>query len=477
MRNMTDRRSEAAIFSSVGCAASATRHRSLLVHAVGAFFPASTLALVASHLFQIDHSVANIVVIYPVLLLLFPLLLLRHSIPRTRTFYILLVLSLWVVLVFLGVSSVNTASFVRLMSLLLQVVYYWASFLCFYREPKSVVVVWSYATCATIPVLLLANIVNPHIGFSPSYIAFLRYEGLTGPNSHGFIATVSIIALMSLLSIVERPVMRSALLIGVVYALANLWATGSRLSMIAALVFVFVYLPTSKPLQRFLLLLMLLSFGISFLLYLTANEVETIKSLLRLDEYSIRMRLQPIAWGLEKALQNSFWPYGLATLAKEARMQHLDSSYLYLLLELGIPGLALVVGFVALTIKDGLGLISRTVKGSSEQLLSGAALAAFVAMALHGIGETALFVGIQLVSLLFWVTAAFLSASFYRMKRFYPPCAKNQSRVDERSGLMCWESENRDNVKKEGIAWRRSRSFKLREAPVLPTQNMKLGRT
>jgi len=415
----------------MGCAASAIRRRSLLVHTVGAFFPASTLALVASHLFQIDHSLANIVVTYPLLLLLFPLILLKHVIPRTPTFYILLVLFLWVMLIFLSVSPVNTDSFVRLMSLLLQVVYYWASFLCFYREPKSIVVVWSYAACATIPVLFLANIINPHIGFSPSYVAFVRYEGLTGPNSHGFIATVSIIALISLSSIVKRPVMRSALLIGVVYTLANLWATGSRLSMICALVFVFIYLWfTNKPLRRFLLLLMLFGFGISFLLYLTADEVEVerIKSLLRLDEYSIRMRLQPIVWGIEKGLQNSFWPYGLGTLAKEARKQHLDSSYLYLLLELGIPGLALVLGFVVLTIRYGLDLVSRTINGSSERLLGGAAFAAFVAMALHGFGETVLFVGIQLVTLLFWVTAGFLSASYYRMKKFFPSCAKNQPR-------------------------------------------------
>lgn len=388
-----------------------------------------------SHLFQIDHSVANIVSIYPVLLLLFPLFLLRNVIPRTRTFYILLVLFLWVMLVFLAETPFNAKSFARLASLLLQLVYYWASFLCFYREPKSVLVVWSYAACATIPILLLANIVNPHIGFSLSYVAFVRYKGITGPNSHGFIAAVSIMALMTLLSVAEGAVIRSVLLTGVVYSLANLWATGSRLSIIATLVFVFTYLvSTSKSLRRFLLLLVLLSFGISLLSYFTANNVEMIKTLLRLDEYSARMRLQPNAWALEMALQNSFWPYGLDTLAKEARRQYLDNSYLYLLLELGIPGLALVVCFVALTIKDGLGLISRTVKGTSDRLLSGAAFGAFVAMALHGIGETALFVGIQLVNLLFWVTAAFLSANIYRIKRACPSGADSRPGFEQHRG-------------------------------------------
>jgi len=420
---MTDRKHKINVFSFMACTANARRRPNLLVHVIGAFFPASVLSLVVSSLFHVNHSLTNIVVIYPVLLLLFPVLLIRHRIPRIGTFYLLTFFSLWVMLVFLSVSSIHADSVIRLFSLLLQVVYYHVSFLCFYHKPESIVVIWLYAACATLSVLLLANIVNPYIGFSPFYVTFIRYKGLTGPNSHGFIATVNIIALMSLLSVVKRPFLRSALLIGISYGLANLWATGSRLSMLTTLVFVFVYLLSiGKPLRRFLLLLVLLSFSICFVLYLRANEAEWIKSLLRLDEYSIRMRLQPISWALGKAFQKSFWPYGLGTLAEEARMQYLDSSYLYLLLELGIPGLALLLGFLTLTIKHGVGLVSQTLMGSTERLLSGAAFAAFIAMALHGIGETVLFVGIQLVSLLFWVTAAFLEATFYRMKKLIFQC-------------------------------------------------------
>lgn len=411
---------------------SATRCRNLLILAVGAFFPASSLALVASNLFQVDHSMANIIAVYPILLILLPFLLLRHIVPRIATFYILLLLSLWMTLVFVSLSPINAKSFIRFMSLLLQVAYYLASFVCFYREPRSLITVWIYIACSTIGILLLANIINPYIGLSPIYVSLVRYEGITGPNSHGFISALSAITLLSLSGIMNRLAIRMATLIGALYALVNLWATGSRLSIVIFFVFLAIYLLlTSKSFWRFLWLFTLIVFGIAFLLYLVPNSVETAIFMFRLDQYSIKVRLQPVMWGLEKALQNSFWPYGLGTLAEEARINRLDNSYLYLLLELGFPALALVLGFVVLTVRHGLNLISQRDIQLKDRVLIATAIGGFVATALHGMGETVLLVGIQLTNLLFWVTAAFLSACFYKYR--VHPAPKTSLGQSERS--------------------------------------------
>ncbi|MBT1279447.1 hypothetical protein VTU32_00605 [Thermoanaerobacter sp. CM-CNRG TB177] len=272
----------------------------------------------------------------------------------------------------------------------------------------------------------MSNFFNRNINVLDVIKGVTRYEGISGPNAHGIISALAIISLTALLTNKKNILKKFIIFFFISYASFNLLITGSRWSLFI----IFVYIMTYSFKIKYSLFVIFITIGTVLLIgidaYLGSSMLRTVFVSIyhmfpyfRLSEYSIIRRIVPFIWWFEKAKRNFFMPYGLNVFDKELlKLQPLDGSYLALLLELGLPGLILILAFIRLIVLHGNEVLKVNIKQDEDDNYKFVkiALAAFLAISLHGIGETYIFVGIQLGNILFWVIAANLSANYYKLK-------------------------------------------------------------
>lgn len=399
---------------------------------LGFFIIASILSLMVHNVFNQNHTYTNIFFVFPILLvLLFVFLRELRSIFLAPELKILILFLVWILFVYFIRIPVNTESLIkssiRLSSLLLQILLYFISFKYFYRNSKGLYQIWLYTATSSIFFLIMSNFFNHNINVLDVMKGVTRYEGISGPNAHGIISALAIISLTALLTNKKKNILKKFIIFFFIsYASFNLLITGSRWSLFIIFVYIMIYSFKIK----YSLFVIFITIGTVLLIgidaYLGSSMLRTVFVSIyhmfpyfRLSEYSIIRRIVPFIWWFEKAKRNFFMPYGLNVFDKELlKLQPLDGSYLALLLELGLPGLILILAFIRLIVLHGNEVLKVNIKQDEDDNYKFVkiALAAFLAISLHGIGETYIFVGIQLGSILFWVIAANLSANYYKLK-------------------------------------------------------------
>lgn len=394
------------------------------------FIFSSILSLLVYHLSGQNHTYTNILFTFPILLILFLILLFKIKtiflIPEIKILGIFL---LWIFFVYIIYMPANTDllnSSVRFLSLLLQILIYFISFKYFYHFSKGLYQIMLYTALSTTFFLIISNLLNPNINIFDVIRGITRYGGISGSNSHGIISALAIISLTALLPNKKNTLKNFLKIFFIGYAFFNLLITGSRLSLFIIFAYIMIYFFELKYILIVIFIIvgigMLISINVyigSNLLKIVFNGIYQLFPYLRLSDYSIIGRITPFIWWFEKAKHNFFMPYGLGEIIKGIEIPPLDGSYLDLLIELGLPGLILIIVFIVLIVQHGNQTLNMIIKQNDEYenySFIKISLAAFIAIALHGIGETYIFVGIQLGNILFWIIAANLSANYYKVR-------------------------------------------------------------
>lgn len=314
-------------------------------------------------------------------------------------------------------EAVRSDSAARLMAYAFYVVYYLITYRLMYRYPIAINYVWAATLSAALLVLIVSNMANPHIGFTPHYVAFVRYHGLLGPNAHGITSALGIMAATALGSLPRKPVRSLMLVLIWLYCLTNLWPTGSRASMLTVLVFwAALAVQWRKGFTIAVALALIIFSGLVVLLigvFTGGNGVEWAKlqALLRLDEYSVQQRVEPLLWAIGQIVNNHGLPYGIGVMNASARAQRLDNSFLMIGLELGVFGLLLLGVFVLCTIRSAWRLVRLDATLSSEErYFRYINAAAIVALGVHGLFETYLLSSFHVGTLQFLASSAWLNA-------------------------------------------------------------------
>jgi hypothetical protein len=356
----------------------------------------SVIAQTLSHFLNTSPTPFAAAFVYPLLFVVLPVLLtypIRASAPVLLGLYF----SGWNLIVLFFLSPLNSESLFRFTSLLWQVALMIFVATALDKDGVSVSKIFlNYGTsCATI--VALSNLLYPSLGFSPAYFAFERYEGLFGPNAHGLISAIAAMAFISYAS--GRSYSKASRLlfaIIVCWLLANVWASGSRLSVLTVLAFLVIF--SNKRLYRYLIFAILLAGSVVFIML---PNKETVLLLFRFDEYSFWGRVNPPLWGWQMARENYFQPYGFTTLREDILEQRLDSSFLIFLLEVGWIGTALLTGIITLTLVR-CKFLERHLQTTEKAIDIRAIYATLVALCLHGLGENSLFTSSNVATLLFW---------------------------------------------------------------------------
>ncbi|MDW8103881.1 MAG: hypothetical protein RMK92_02615 [Armatimonadota bacterium] len=322
--------------------------------------------------------------------------------------YWALALTVWYAITTLAAGGADGRSLTRIVSAIAQLVAFTAALVSFSRIENSLHVLWRYVGIIGAVYLVVSNLLAPQLGFSLHYLAFERYEGLVGANQHGLLSAIVAMSLLNLTATQQGTTQRRLLVPLLVLSVANLWATGSRLSLITFLVFLFL---RAQPRQRKLAMFLLLP-PAALIVAEIAREWETVKPLLRLDEYHFYGRLNPLLWAWETSLSNQLLPLGPSALTEERAEQRLDSSFLVILIEAGLIGLLIVLGMILSTVRRGYLLEADEANPDAR-----AARTTFIALCVHGLGENTLLTGSNLATWIFWISAAFLHAEYWKRWR------------------------------------------------------------
>ena len=144
---------------------------------------------------------------------------------------------------------------------------------------------------------------------------------------------------------------------------------------------------------------------------MAATEIIDLAKLATLS-FSASFRIRAMNWGIRQIFHGDVLAHGLGTMNEIAAEQTLDSTYLMLGIELGLVGLGLFVALVFLTIRRGWRLVAafRNNGNIPAAELTTVSTGVFAALAVHGLFETYLLVGIQLGTLMFYAAAAQIHA-------------------------------------------------------------------
>lgn len=354
----------------------------------------------------LDQSLAASLVAYPVHFLIV-IYLTRNGIPRTSVLIWTTAFLGWSVIATVGWGGVGSQVLLRFGSLFVQTTLFGAALLFYSKTSGLLTVLWRYVAGAGTLFIVISNVLNPSLGFTPYYIAFERYDGVVGTNAHGLICAITAMSIVNYFSAIRRQQVRLLLMGTLALALLNLWATGSRLSLLVFVVFCLLRL---RGRYSVVILLVSVPLGLWAMAWALDNW-ELVRSLLRLDDYSFYGRVNPPRWALQTAYSNLFLPFGLGGLASEIETRRLDSSFLILLLETGLLGIGLVVALFTSTLLRASRLMK--LEGEIREDVRSAA-AVLTALLIHGLGENTLFTGSNTATWLFWLLQAFIHATYWK---------------------------------------------------------------
>lgn len=354
----------------------------------------------------LNQSLAASLVAYPVHFLTV-IYLTRNGIPRSSVLIWTTAFLWWSLFSMLGWGDIGSQALLRFISLFVQTVLFTAALLFYSKTTGLLVVLWRYVAGAGTVFIVISNVLNPSLGFTPHYIAFERYDGVVGTNAHGLICAITAMSIVNHFSAVCRPQVRLFLVGAMALVLLNLWATGSRLSMLVFVVFCLLRLR-----MRYSVAILLVSVPLGlWAIWWAMDNWQLVRSLLRLDDYSFYGRVHPPLWALHTAYSNFFLPFGLGGLADEIKTRRVDSSFLILLLETGLLGIGLIVALVTSTLLRASKLMQH--EGEIREDVR-SATAVLIAILIHGLGENTLFTGSNTATWLFWLLQAFIHAAYWK---------------------------------------------------------------
>jgi len=355
----------------------------------------SVVAETLSRFLDTSVTITSSVMFYPLVIVILPVFIIRRVSVDVST---LLVFNfcVWIMIVLLLMSPLDFAAWFRFISLLWQLILMVFVELVLCRRHFSVDTVFRNFGISCGLAVALSNLLYPDLGFSLSYVAFVRYKGLYGPNQHGMISALAAMSFISYFgdkqfSAVKRVLFRILIL----WLIANVWASGSRLSMLTLVVFVILF---SKD-RRYVYGVLVAILVIGFAAYKIFLDAETARRLLRLDEYHLWGRINPPLWGWQMARANYFQAYGFGTLREDLINQRLDNSFVILLLEVGLIGFGLMIGIIFLTLYR-CHILERHLQNREASDVR-AIRAILVALCLHGLGENSLFTSSNIATVLF----------------------------------------------------------------------------
>lgn len=354
----------------------------------------------------VEQSLAASLVAYPVHFLAV-IYVTRSGIPASSALVWTTTFLAWSLITLFAWSNLSSEALMRFVSLFMQAVLFTAALLFYGRTTGLLIALWRYVAGAGTVFVVISNVLNPSLGVTPYYIAFERYDGLVGTNAHGLICAITAMSIVNYLYTVRKSPARWFLMCAMGIVLLNLWATGSRLSL---LVFVIFWLLRLRMRYSLAILLVGVAVGLWTVIW-AADNWQAIKSLLRLDDYSVYNRLHPPLWAFNSAYSNFFLPFGLAGLAEEIKVRRLDSSFLILLLETGFVGMTFIVALVTSTLVRAHRLMKHVAE-FREDVRS--AIAVLIALLIHGMGENSLFTGSNTATWLFWLLQAFIQAAYWK---------------------------------------------------------------
>lgn len=365
-------------------------------------------AALLSALAGIESTVSALVLSFPILLVAV-LYLTVARVPRSVGWYLSLVFLGWCVLTWIATGNLSAKSLLRMASLMAQGVLFIASLGSFCRSAITLTRLWHYMALAGLSFIAISNLLRPDLGIGLHYVVFVRYPGLVGENAHGFISAVTAMSLLNHRAH-ERDIRRRKVwLLLALWALVNVWTTGSRLSVLIMIVFLL-----SRHLSKLAFKHWIAALIVGGIIWVpmsiwVVENWQTLRPLLRLDDYSFYGRLNPLLWALEMSQQNRFMPFGLGELYEEMKYRRLDSALLVLLLEAGFVGLLSLSALVSIAVIRSFQL-ERTPAMAEE---ARSARAVLLALCAHGVGENTLFTGSNLATWIFWISVAFLYAKFW----------------------------------------------------------------
>lgn len=415
----------------------------MTAYMIGSFFTASVLSPIISYFSGISTSIANIVSLLPSFSLLPALFfsLSGYFVPRRGSHFLILLLAVWATFVFVTYGDYSATGAIRLSSYFLYYLFYFMCYIEFYRNPRTMLTVWKWTGASIFFYLLFSNFINPDLYLSLKDPFFSRYNGLKGPNIHGILSAIGAMALMSIASQISFAFYRIIIIFGVIYCTMNLWITGSRASIISLFIFTLTIFFSKLNVLKFKIkiwfIIILIASIFAFIYHFISDD--EILSMVRFSEYDIYLRWSPVIWAYEIISERHMMPYGLTVMSEEARMNHLDNTYLMLTIEMGIPGTLILFIFIVSLIKNSVRTPSKeSLLKAEDKSLSVYSFAAFISMTIHGLFESYLLVGLEMGGLLFLTTAAHRNATFmYLRKHRSSPSLRPASETGAHEQVVC----------------------------------------